>query len=297
MNQFEFQSLTEEITRKIWNLSTTKNIKQLKVSKMINDFSSFENLLKLKEMFPNIVIVFDFEYEKIKFQYPYWDFKMNTKAVTCVFKGREWNFEQIWNWNFDYIWHSTDVKPIKNCSYAVLKINRFFWKKLVIKERSWVDDWRKPYIDELKKNTETNDDLLIIADLKNLEISTFNLSDIEYYSSIFKYFKHIIISIRPSYLRDKKFIENINNLPKQYHYEVRSYSEKYTKYDFLNLIDPRFENLSIRYSGYPYEIKIKRSNSTPNEQVSKWGITAINKMNRQMIKTDSEYLKELLFTM
>ena len=83
----------------------------------------------------------------------------------------------------------------------------------------------------------------------------------------------------------------------QYHYELRAYYEKDVKYDFLNLIDPRFENLSIKYIGYPYEIKIKRSNSTPNKQVSKWSITTINKMNRQMIKTDSEYLRKLLFTM
>ena len=139
----------------------------------------------------------------------------------------------------------------------------------------------------------------IIADLNNL-ILPFWLNKIEYYSPIFKYFKHIIIRISLYDLRKKKLVDKINNLPKQYHYEVRSYYYKGVKYDFLNLIGLRFENLSIKYIGYPYEIKIKRSkrsNSTPIEQVSKWGITAINKMNRQMIKTDSEYLKELLFTM
>ena len=296
MDQFKFQSLTEEITRKIWDLSTTKNIKQLKVLKMIEDFSSFENLLKLKEMFPNIVIVFDFEYLITKYLYPSLYFKMNRKAVTCVFKGREWEFEQIRNWNFDYIWLFTDIKPIENSSCAILKMNWLDWKDLVIKERSWVDDWIKPYIDELKKNTETNDDLLIIADLKNLEIRLW-LSDIEEYSSIMKYFKYIIILIRPSDLRDKEIIEKINNLPIQHYYYLCTYNIKGTKYDSLNLIDPRFENVLIRYQRYPYEIKIKRSNSTSNEQVSKWDITTINQMNRQMIKTDSEYLKELLFTM
>ena len=103
MDQFKFKSLTEEtseeITRKIWDLSTSKNIKQLKVSKMINNFSSLENLLKLKEAIPNTVIVFDFKYNKTIYVYPSWEFKMNSKAVTCVFKGREWNFEQIDNWD------------------------------------------------------------------------------------------------------------------------------------------------------------------------------------------------------
>ena len=112
----------------MWELSTTKNIKQLKVLKMISNFSSFENLLKLKEAIPNTVIVFDFEYEKTKYENPYRKFKMNTKAVTLVFKGREWNFEQIDNWDVDYYWAFSDIKPIKNSSYSILKMNWFYLK-------------------------------------------------------------------------------------------------------------------------------------------------------------------------
>ena len=295
MHPYRFESLTkeilEEIIRKIWDLSTTKNIKQLKVSKMINDFSSFDNLLKLKEVIPNTEIVFDFKYIKAESKDPSWNFEINTKAVTCVFKEREWNFEQIDNWDVDYFFFS-DIKTIKNSSYAILKMNWLDLKNLVMKKRSWVDDWRKPYIYELKKNTEINGDLFIIADLNNIAIYL-HFSDINKYSSILKYFKHIIIWIRLSELRDKESIEKINNLPKQYHYELRWYYYKNTKYDFLNLIDQRFENLSIRYLWYPYEIKIKRSNSTSNELISKLSIAKINLMNRQMIKTDSEYLKEL----
>ena len=301
MDQSKFESLTEEtseeITRKIWDLSITKIIKQLKVSNMIKDFSSFENLLKLKEAIPNIVIVFDFKYEKTKSQNPSWRFIMNSKAVTCVFKGREWNFEQISNWDVKYdLWSFFDIKQIENSSYAFLKMNEFIWKNLVIKERSWVDDWRKPNIDELKKNTETNDDLFIIADLNNLGINLY-FNKIEKYSSIFKYFQHIIIWIWLSDLKNKESMNKINNLPKQHHYDLRTYYNKDTKYDFLNLIDPRFENISLEYPGYPYEIKIKRSNTTLNKLASKWSITTTNQMNRQMIKTDSEYLRKLLFTM
>ena len=299
IDQSKFESLTEEtseeITRKIWDLSTTKYIKQLKVSNMIKDFSSFENLLKLKEMIPNIVIVFDFKYEKTKYLHPSWNFKMNWKAVTCVFKGRDWEFEIIYG-HFDHIWCFSDIKQIENSNYAVLKIDWFDWNNLVMKERNWVDDWRKSYIDELKKNTETNDDLFIIADLNNLEIHLW-VSEIEEYSLHLKYFKHITIWISLSVLRNKGSIEKINNLPKQHHYEVRTYYKKDNKYDFLNLIDPRFEKLSIWYSRYPYEIKIKRSNSTSNELVSKWSISTINTMNRRMTKTDSEYFIKLLFTM
>ena len=300
VDPFKFKNLTEkvseEITRKMWDLSTSKNIKQLKVSKMIKDFSSFENLLKLKESIPNTEIAFDFKYNKTKFEYPSWNFKMKGKAVTCLFKGREWNFEQIDNWDDDHIWCFSDIKPIENSIYASLKMNEFIWKNLVIKERSWVDDRIKPYIDELKKNTETNDDLFIIADLNNITIHLL-LSEIEKYSPILKYFKHIIIWISPFVLRSKELIEKINNLPKQHHYKLRTYYEKDVKYDFLNLIDQRFENLSIEYLGNAYKIKIKRSNSTSNEQVSKWSITTINRMNKQIIKTDSEYLIKLLFTM
>ena len=298
MDIFKFKSLTEEkleeITRKIWDLSTTKNIKQLKVSRMIDDFSSFENLLKLKEAIPNTKIVFDFKYERNQYMNPSWRFEINSKAVTCVFKGRERNFEQIGDWVDDYFLFS-NIKPIENSSYAILKMNGFIWSNLVLKERSWVDDWRIPYIDELKKNTETNDDLFIIADLNNLTIYLY-FSDINKYSSILKYFKHIIILIGLYDLKNKESIEKINNLPKQHHYELRTDYRKDVKYDFLNLIDPRFKSLSIRYLGYPYEIKIKRSNSTSNELASKLSITTINRINRQMIKTDSEYLKELLFT-
>ena len=107
MYPHRFESLSEEkseeITRIIRDLSTTKNIKQLKVSKMIDDFSSFENLLKLKEAIPNTVIVFDFEYIKINYIDPYWHLEMNRKVVTCVFKGREWSFEQIWDRNVSLI--------------------------------------------------------------------------------------------------------------------------------------------------------------------------------------------------
>ena len=293
-----FGSLTEEtseeITRNFWDLSTTKIIKQLKVSKMIKDFSSLENLLKIKEAIPNAVIIFDFIYEKTDSLDPSWKFEMNTKAVTCVFKEREWDFEQIDNWVVDHYWYFSDIKPIENSSYAVLKMNWFFWSNLAIKERSWVDDWRKLVIDELKKNTETNDDLFIIADLNNLEIHS-PLCRIKYYSSILKYFKHIIVLISLSELRNKVLIEKINNLPKQHHYELRICYEKNTEYDLLNLIDKRFENLSIKYPGYPYEIKIKRPNRTSNELISKLSIAAINKINRQMIKTDSEYLKQFLY--
>ena len=301
MDQSKFESLTEEtseeITRKIWDLSITKIIKQLKVSNMIKDFSSFENLLKLKEAIPNIVIVFDFKYEKTKSQNPSWRFIMNSKEVTCVFKGREWNFEQIRNWDVKYdLWSFFDIKQIENSSYAFLKMNEFIWKNLVIKERSWVDDWRKPNIDELKKNTETNDDIFIIADLNNLEMhSKFN--KIKYYYPILKYFKHIIKWIWLYELWNKTFIEEINNLPKQHQFDLRICYNKDTKYDFLNLIDPRFENLSIEYFGYPYEIRIKRSNSTSNELALKWSITRINLMNKQIIMTDSENLKAFLFKM
>ena len=100
-----------------------------------------------------------------------------------------------------------------------------------------------------------------------------------------------------SELRSKESIERINNLPKQCNYELRAHYYKGDKYDFLNLIDPRFENLSIKYTEYPYEIKIKRINSTSDELISKWSITTINKMNKQMIKIDSENLIKLLFTM
>ena len=280
----------------MWELSTTKNIKQLKVLKMISNFSSFENLLKLKEVIPNTEIVFDFEYIKTKYEEPFWTFEMNSKAVSCVFKGKEWNFEQIRNWDDDYIWSFSDIKPIENSSYAILKMNDFIWSNLVIKERSWVDDWRKPYIEELKKNTETNDDLFIIADLNSLEIHLW-VCEFEKYTSIFKYFKHIIIWIPSFEIKNKEIIEEINNLPIQHYCYLCTYYRKDIKYDSLNLIDPRFENVLIRYPRYPYETKIKRPNNTPNELVSKWSITAINRMNKQMIKTDSEYLIKLLFTM
>ena len=288
------EETSEEITRKIWDLSATKNIKQLKVSSMIDNFSSFENLLKLKETIPNAEIAFDFKYDMIFILDSNWHLEINSKAKTCVFKGSEWNFEQIYHEDVDYFWYFSGIKQIKNSSYVILKMKRFFWSNLVIKERSWVDDWRKYYIDKLKKKTETNDDLFIIADLNNL-ILPFWLNKIEHYSPILKYFKHIIIRISLIDLRNKKSIEKINNLPKQHHYELRILYEKNTEYDLLNLIDPRFENLSIRYSTYPYEIKIKRLNSTSNELASKWNITAINKINRQMIKTDSKYLKQFLY--
>ena len=107
IDPYKFENLTEEkleeITKKIWELSTKNNIKQLKVSRMINNISNFENLIKLKEEFPNTVIVFDFKYEKNKYLHPSWQFKTNTKEVTCVFKGREWNFKQIDNWDVGYI--------------------------------------------------------------------------------------------------------------------------------------------------------------------------------------------------
>ena len=300
MYPYLFGSFTErkleEITRKIWDLSITKNIKQLKVTKMIKDFSSFENLLKLKKVIPNIAVAFDYKYEKTGNLYPCWRFKINAKAVTCVFKGREWNFEQIRNWDTSHDWAFSDIKPIKNSSYAILKMSYFNWSNLDLKERSWVDDWRKPYIEELKKNTETNDDFFIIADLNNLTMYLFS-NGVEYYSSFLKYFKHINILILLDDIRNKELNEFFNSLPKQYHYELRPYYYKDTKYDFLNLIDSRFENLSIRYRGFPYGIKIKRINSTSNELVSKWSITTINEIKRWMIKTDSEYLKELLFTM
>ena len=298
MDQSKFESLTEEtweeIARKMWELSTTKIIKQLKVSKMINDFSRLENILKLKEVIPNSEIVFDFKYDKTKFQFPSWNFKMYTKAVKCVYRGREWNFEQIDNWEDENICCFFDIKQIKNSSYVILKIHPFIWKDLVIKKRSWVDDWIKPYIDELKKDTETNNDLFIIADLNNLEIYL-SLSDIEKYSSLLKYFKHIIILILPIDLGNQESIAEINNVPKQYHYELCTYYRKDVKFDFSNLIDPRFENLSIKYLWFSYEIKIKRSKSTSNELVSELNITTINLMSRQMIKTDSEYLKQLLY--
>ena len=188
-----------------------------------------------------------------------------------------------------------NIKPIENSSYAILKMNEFIWKKLVMKKRSWVDDWRKPNIDELKKNTETNDDLFIIADLNNIAINLHSRW-IEHNFSILKYFKHIIISIWLFELENNDFIEKINNLPKQHHNELRTIYNKDTKYDFLNLIDPGFKNLSLEYYGYPYDIKIKRSNSTPNKQVSKWSIITINRMSKQMIKTYSENLIALLFT-
>ena len=297
MDQLKFESLSEEIweeiTRKLWDLSITNNIKQLKVLRMIKDFSSLENLLKLKEVIPNTVIVFDFKYEKTDSRDRSWKFKMNRKAVTCVFKGSEWNFGQIKNWDVDF-WYFSDIKLTKNSSYVVFKINRFFWSNLVIKERSWVDDWRNPFIEELKKNTQTNDDFFIITDLNNLIIHS-PLGKIKNYSSILNYFKHIIIRISLYDLRNKKSIEKINNLPKQYHYELKAYYEKGTKYDSLDLIDSRFENLSMKYFGYPYEIKIKRPKSTSNELVSELAITTINRINRQMIKTDSEFLKQFLY--
>ena len=198
---------------------------------MIKDFSSYENLLKLKEVIPNTEIVFDFEYYKTKFEHPCWDFKMNSKVVTWVFKGREWNFEQIDNLD-DNGYCFIDINPIENSSYAILKMNWFEWRNLVTKESNWVDDWRKPYIDELKKNTETNDDFFIIEDLNNLEIHLW-FSKIEEYSLYLKYFKHFTIWISLSDLRNKDSIEKINNLPKQHHYEVRTYYKKDNKYDFF----------------------------------------------------------------
>ena len=132
MDQFKFGSLTEEtskeITRKMWVLSTTKNIKQLKVSRMINNFSSFENLLKLKEAIPNTEIVFDFKYIKTESKDLSWKFRMNAKEVTWMFKEREWNFEQIGDWINDHILYFSDIKPIENSSYAILKMKKIHLK-------------------------------------------------------------------------------------------------------------------------------------------------------------------------
>ena len=118
---------------------------------MIKDFSGFENLLKLKETILNTVIVFDFRYDKTLNIDSNWYLEINSKAITCVFKESEWNFEQIYHEDINYFWCFSGIKPIKNSSYVILKMKRFVRSNLVIKERSWVDDWRKYYIDKLKK--------------------------------------------------------------------------------------------------------------------------------------------------
>ena len=261
----EYIKLSEELIDEIWGLSLLENAHRLNVNKNIKSFSEINNLSRIKQQFPKLEILFDFDSWRNNIE---WDeddeIYINSRLITWVANGEEWIFhisgDDKWS-----VYKILDLEFNEKENIAIINWGRIWLRNVLLQTNSRSEIKDHTLINNLKEKNGLENDKYIIVDTSTLELLT-NAFKIQEYTSIAKYFKFINIRIKETESEYKEEIEEINKLQKQWSIWIKINNIKdFVNSDALNLIDQDFNWIILE--SWPFNIKLIKSNSRSRKKM------------------------------
>ena len=253
------EGLVEEIIEKIQQLLLNGNINKLTVKGKNFTLPNANYLSVIEKALPQIKISLDF-WDKYKL-----NTKINARQVICVFQGREWCLKSTDERFSKFRWEATNIEQDRDSKAIALKSERIYFKSFNFSGRIRPSNAKQSFIKKLKKNTESNNDLYIIADVNTLSFYL-SLKKLKDYEEILKYFKHISISLSNCDLDYENNFDIINALSKDKAYELNIDAVDWKEFTIFNKIDSSFKDMKINLTKKGLTIKILKSRSTPEEE-------------------------------
>ena len=262
---YNLYNMSEEQIDEIWGLSLLENAHRLKVIGRVKTFSEISYLSRIKQQFPKLEILFNFEsnrYNKIRYYNS--QININSKLITWVAKGEE----RIFHISGDDKWYVKSIVDIEfNEKENIAIINWCYvsLRNVLLQTNSKSEIKDQTLIDNLKEKTRLEDSQYIIIDTNALELWT-DAFEIKKLTTIAKHFKIIIISIKETKSEYKEEIKEINKLPKQWSIKMWvSNLLDFVNSDALNLIDQDFKSIIVE--SIRFKIKLIKSNSKSRERM------------------------------
>ena len=265
LSSYNLYNMSEEQIDEIWRLSLLENAHQLKVIGEIKTFSEISCLSRIKQQFPKLEILFNFNsnrYNKIRYYNS--QININSRLITLVANGEEWIFHisGVDKWFVEKI---LDLKFNEKENIAIIRWSDIMLRNVLLETNSKSEIKDQALIDKLKEKTRLEEDQYIIVDTSTLELST-DAFGIKKYTTIAKYFKTINIKINKTESEYKEEIEEINKLPKQRSILIWINNIRdFVNSDALNLIDQDFKSIIVRSNRHKF--KLIESNSRSRERM------------------------------
>ena len=287
----EIEEINNETTKQILSLNYLENIKELDIHGDIRDLESIDNLTKISKRFPKTDVTFTFEYNYNSSNYKE-SIKIKSRQAICVFKGKEWCFELDNDNDRLFPLSFSEFKPVKNESFVIIKVDYFYWISIISRLDYWLDKRKQATIDKLKKDTEFNDCLYVVADISEISIKL-NLKDLSKYISCFKYWNLIEIEVGDSKTEFKQEITKINKLPKNYKYKIILLKPvQFIKSHLFGMMISSFEDMQIYANNLI--IRVNKTESKIEKLGSERMFRVFCNFKKQSIIVNYSKLKEII---
>ena len=260
-----FHEISEEQVDEIQGLSLLENARGLKVNWFISTHSDISHLLKIKQQFPKLEILFDFYSLRDDIKW-FWnnEIHINSRWITLVTKGEERIFH-IRGDKKRFVDCILDIEFNEKENIAILNWGCISLQNVILQNNSKSEIKDQALIDKLKEKTRLEDEYYIIVDTSALELHK-NTFQIKKCITITKHFKFININITKTRSKYKKEIEEINKLPKQWSIRIRINNiQDFVNSDALNLVDQDFNRIIVESNRL--KIKLIKSNGRSGERM------------------------------
>ena len=255
---------SEELIDEIWGLSLLENAHWLKVIGNVEAFSEINYLSRIKQQFPKLEILFDFQSWRCIKGIRLERITTNSRLITLVTKGEE----RIFHISGDNKWLVDKIVDLHFNEKENIAIINWGWIALwnaILQTNSKSEIKDQRLIDKLKKKTRSENSQYIIVDTSKLELQA-NTFQIEKYTTIAKYFKFINIDLNQTNSKYKIEIEEINKLSKQWSIRIQTKNiQDFVNSDALNLINQDFNQIIVE--SRELKFKLIKSNSRSRERM------------------------------
>ena len=257
--------VSEEQIDEIWRLSLLENAHRLDVYGDVKSFSEISYLSRIKQQFPKLEILFDFDSWRDDIEWYKYDWiNINSRLITWV-ANRE---ERIFHISGNEKWYVENILDLENNekeNIVIINWGGILLQNVVLQTNSKSEIKDQTLIDKLKDKTRLKKDKYIIVDTSTLEIEI-KAFQIKKYTTIAKYFKSINIKINQTKSEFKEEIEEINKLPKQWSIKIKINNiRSFVNSDALNLIDQDFNSIIVESKEFKF--KLIKSNSRSGERI------------------------------
>ena len=255
---------SEELIDEILGLSLLENAHWLTVDGNVETFSEISYLSRIKQKFPKLEILFDFQsWRRIK-GIRLKRITTNSRLITLVTKGEE----RIFHISGDNKWYVNDIIDLEFNEKENIAIINWGWIALwnaILQTNSKSEIKDQRLIDKLKKKTRSENSQYIIVDTSKLELQA-NTFEIKKWITIAKYFKFINIDLNQTKSEYKEEIKEINNLPKQWSIRIEINNiQNFVNSDALKLINQDFNEIIVESE--EFKIRLIKSNIRSREKM------------------------------
>ena len=249
--------ISEEQIDEICGLSLLENVHRLKVDGYISKFLIVSYLSRIKQQFPKLEILFDFNSWMLGPEIDKSNIIINSSLITIVAKGEEKIFH-ISGDGKGSVYDILDLKFNEKENNAIIEWRSISLSNIILQTISKSEIKDQTLINKLKERTRLEGSQYIIVDTSAFELEI-NAFEIEKYITIAKYFKIVIIEIDETESEYKEEIEEINRLSKQWTIRIKINNiHDFINSDALILIDQDFDQIIVESNSL--KIKLIKSN-------------------------------------